>query len=226
MASGKTRHSRPPPAHARLAPAPDRRPSTHSEPSILGLFSRRNGPKIDDSMHVIKVFGAGFAARPPERGIAVREHLESDATPETSAGSGTATRYRLGDTLGAADLTMTPHVDDPNSCPELFHAGEIVDVTGGRFAPGATVTVSIMPKTQQEVTKVVTAGERGDSIYPDTEPAGVDCEDGGIVGLAPETTYTATEPTAPPGYVIAAPETFVTSTSGHASVAQFVNNRA
>jgi hypothetical protein len=64
-------------------------------------------------------------------------------------------------TVDGGNLTVAPHVADPASCPELFQGGEMVDVTGDGYAPGAAVTLSIMPTTPEVVTEVVTADADG-----------------------------------------------------------------
>jgi hypothetical protein len=64
------------------------------------------------------------------------------------------------DTLQMDDLTLSP--SDPSACPTQYSAGESVEVTGAGFAPGATVSLSVMPGTPQAATYPVTAGDAGD----------------------------------------------------------------
>ena len=64
-------------------------------------------------------------------------------------------------TMDSGDLTVMPHIADPVSCASLFHGGEVVDVTGDGFAPGASVTLTAMSQTPQAITQVLTADSSG-----------------------------------------------------------------
>src|SRR5476651_1512966 len=73
-------------------------------------------------------------------------------------------------TLGGGDLTMTPHVADPNSCPLLFHSGEVVDIAGDGFAPAATVTLMLALGLAGTATRTVQADADGNLALTVTLP--------------------------------------------------------
>jgi hypothetical protein len=64
-------------------------------------------------------------------------------------------------TLGMGDLTMTPHVTDPTSCPRLFHSGEVVDISADGFTPAATVTLMLTLGRAGTATRTVQADADG-----------------------------------------------------------------
>ena len=74
-------------------------------------------------------------------------------------------------TLGSGDLTMTPHVADPTSCPLLFHSGEVVDISGDGFAPAATVTLMLTLGRAGSATRTVQAGQDGNLALTVTLPS-------------------------------------------------------
>jgi|GEM_PF-6424066 len=76
-----------------------------------------------------------------------------------------------GATLGLGDLTMTPHVADPTSCPLLFHGGEVVDISGDGFAPAATVTLMLGLGRAGTATRTVQADQDGNLALTVTLPA-------------------------------------------------------
>jgi hypothetical protein len=73
-------------------------------------------------------------------------------------------------TLGGGDLTMTPHVADPTSCPLLFHGGEVVDIAGDGFAPAATVTLMLGLGRAGTATRTVQADADGNLALTVTLP--------------------------------------------------------
>jgi hypothetical protein len=73
-------------------------------------------------------------------------------------------------TLGGGDLTMTPHVADPTSCPLLFHSGEVVDIAGDGFAPAATVTLMLALGRAGTATRTVQADADGNLALTVTLP--------------------------------------------------------
>jgi hypothetical protein len=73
-------------------------------------------------------------------------------------------------TLGGGDLTMTPHVADPTSCPLLFHSGEVVDIAGDGFAPAATVTLMLTLGRAGTATRSVQADADGNLALTVTLP--------------------------------------------------------
>jgi hypothetical protein len=75
-----------------------------------------------------------------------------------------------GATLGSGDLTMTPHVADPTSCPLLFHGGEVVDISGDGFAPAATVTLMLGLGRAGMATRTVQADADGNVALTVTLP--------------------------------------------------------
>jgi len=74
-------------------------------------------------------------------------------------------------TLGSGDLTLTPHVADPTSCPLLFQSGEVVDISGDGFAPAATVTLMLTLGRAGTATRTVQADAGGNLALTVTLPA-------------------------------------------------------
>jgi hypothetical protein len=76
-----------------------------------------------------------------------------------------------GATLNSGDLTVTPHVADPKSCPILFHSGEVVDISGDGFAPSATVMLILALGRAGSATRTVYADDDGNLAMTLTLPA-------------------------------------------------------
>jgi hypothetical protein len=74
-------------------------------------------------------------------------------------------------TLTSDLLTLTP--SDPAVCSEQFNGGESVTVTGGGYAPGATVTLTIMGDTSSAVTDSLVADDLGQINTTLQLPAGL-----------------------------------------------------
>jgi GDSL-like Lipase/Acylhydrolase family len=74
-------------------------------------------------------------------------------------------------TLTSDLLTVTP--SDPTICAEQFNGGESVNVTGGGYAPEATVTLTIMDGTPWAVTDTVVADDSGQINTTLQLPAGL-----------------------------------------------------
>jgi hypothetical protein len=72
--------------------------------------------------------------------------------------------------LSSGDLTMTPHISDPKSCPLLFHPGEVVDISGDRFAADAAVELILGLGRAGSATRMVHADSNGDLAETITLP--------------------------------------------------------
>jgi hypothetical protein len=116
--------------------------------ALLGFRGRRVGGRRSFASIVACVGLAGLSG--------------ACATP-TSNASGAASGAVAVDVtpVGGGDLTITPHESNASSCPDLFHGGETVDVSGGGYAPASSVALTIMPTTPEATTKVVTADAEG-----------------------------------------------------------------
>ncbi len=60
-----------------------------------------------------------------------------------------------------ADLTIAPHNPDPKKCAWMFEPGELVDVSGDRFAPHAKVTLTLQGKPLVALKQVATTDDAG-----------------------------------------------------------------
>ncbi len=64
-------------------------------------------------------------------------------------------------TLGGGELTIKPHTPDPATCPFMFHGGEIIDISGGGFASGASVALMLAGGRKGTDLRTLTAGATG-----------------------------------------------------------------
>jgi hypothetical protein len=66
-----------------------------------------------------------------------------------------------GDTLTAADLAIATAAPQTDSCPDVYQPGQVLTFTGDGYAPGATVTVTLMPHSPEALTDTVVADQDG-----------------------------------------------------------------